>query len=39
MRNKERFGETLHKLFPRLVNCPNGESLPDKLGSMLSSLA
>lgn len=31
--------EKLHKLFPRLVNCPNGEALPDKLGSMLSSLA
>ena len=31
--------EKLHKLFTRLVNCPNGESLPDKLGSMLSSLA
>jgi nitric oxide reductase activation protein len=31
--------EKLYKLFPRLVNCPNGESLPDKLGSMLSSLA
>ena len=31
--------DKLHKLFPRLVNCPNGESLPDKLGSMLSSLA
>lgn len=31
--------EKLHKLFPRLVNCSNGEALPDKLGSMLSSLA
>jgi hypothetical protein len=31
--------EKLHKLFPRLVNCQNGEALPDKLGSMLSSLA
>lgn len=37
--------EKLHKLFSRLVNvgkdhrCPNGEALPDKLGSMLSSLA
>ncbi len=31
--------DKLHKLFPRLVNCQNGETLPDKLGSMLSSLA
>jgi hypothetical protein len=31
--------EKLHILFPRLVNCPKGETLPDKLGSMLSSLA
>jgi hypothetical protein len=31
--------EKLHKLLPRLVNCPNGEMLPDKLGGMLSSLA
>jgi hypothetical protein len=29
----------LQKLFPRLVDCPNGESLPDKLGQMLSSFA
>jgi hypothetical protein len=31
--------EKLHRLFPRLVNCPEGEALPDKLGSMLCSLA
>ena len=31
--------EKLQQLFPRLVNCPDGESLPDRLGSMLSSLA
>jgi hypothetical protein len=31
--------DKLHKLFPRLVNYPNGEVRPDKLGSMLSSLA
>ena len=31
--------EKLQQLFPRLVNCPDGESLPEKLGSMLSSLA
>ena len=31
--------EKLHNLFTRLVNCPDGESLPDKLGSMLASLA
>jgi len=31
--------EKLHSLFQRLVNCPNGESLPEKLGSMLCSLA
>ena len=30
--------EKLHKLFPRLVNCPDSESLPDKLGRMLMSL-
>ena len=30
--------EKLQTLFPRLVNCPNGESLPDKLGRMLMSL-
>jgi hypothetical protein len=30
--------EKLYKLFPRLVNCPKGESLPDKLGIMLRSL-
>ena len=28
----------LNQLFHRLVNCPNGESLPDKLGEMLRSL-
>jgi hypothetical protein len=51
MRNTERFGDKLHKLFPRLVNvgedgqrppdhrCPDGNALPDKLGSMLGSLA
>lgn len=31
--------EKLHSLFQRLVSCPNGESLPEKLGSMLCSLA
>ena len=31
--------EKLHKLFSRLVNCPDGNLLPDKLGSLLSSLA
>ena len=31
--------EKLRRLFTRLVNYPNGEELPDKLGSMLSSLA
>ncbi len=31
--------EKLHKLFTRLVNCPDGNALPDKLGSLLSSLA
>jgi hypothetical protein len=31
--------DKLHKLFPRLVNCPDGEALADKLGEMLCSLA
>jgi len=31
--------EKLNKLFPRLVNCPDGEALPEKLGSLLNSLA
>lgn len=35
---QEELGK-LHKLFPRLVNCPNGETLSDKPGNMLSSLA
>jgi hypothetical protein len=29
----------LNQLFPRLVNCPDGEALPEKLGRMLRSLA
>jgi len=31
--------EKLHKLFSRLVNCQNGNALPEKLGSLLSCLA
>jgi hypothetical protein len=31
--------EKLHSLFQRLVNCPDGDSLPEKLGSMLCNLA
>ena len=31
--------EKLHRLFSRLVNCQNGNALPEKLGSLLSSLA
>jgi hypothetical protein len=30
--------EKLHKLFTRLVNCPDGHALPAKLGEMLCSL-
>ena len=31
--------EKLHKLFNRLATCPDGNALPEKLGSLLSSLA
>lgn len=31
--------EKLHKLFTRLVNCPDGNALPEKLGNTLRNLA